>query len=345
MRTQPNHFIGLALALAFVTTGCPSSDDGTDEVGETGTTTDTTDGGTDTATTDATDTTTTDTTDATDTTETGDGDACPTHTPGDGAPDGDPCLAHSECASKLCVLFQDAPPVEGVCEAAPTMCETRFTGRLLDFSSTEAVANVDIKVAAALQAALMPTTATALAMGTSDVNGQIDFVSDAQVSAPLGLVGLVSGGGNYLTATGLAAPADGNFYGPGNSIHDIWAVPSDLLVLYSGVLAADLEFANQLPLGEMGGVVGRVRDAATGEPVAGAKIVSADDTSSAVIRYLNEDGVSFNPDATTVAGVFVLVKPGLGEDFGIEVDGVPVAGESGTAGSANGAIFTLIFNI
>jgi hypothetical protein len=217
---------------------------------------------------------------------------------------------------------------------------------LLDFATGAPVPDIDIKVSAALQAALMPATAPALAMGTSGADGTIDFTSDAQVSAPLGLVGLTSGDGYFLTATGLAAPVEMNFYGPGNNIHDIWAVPTDTLTDFSTWLEPDAEFTNYLPLGEAGGVVGLVRNASTGMPIAGAEIVSTDpDTTGAVIRYLNEAGDGFVDTVTTSNGVFVLVNPGLGEVFGLEIDGVPVAGETGTAGSANGAIFTLIFNV
>jgi len=345
MRTQPIHSIGFALALALVTTGCPSSDDGTDEVGETSDTSSDTSSDT-TATDTTTDTADTTATDTADTTDTG-GLECPTHDPNaSGAADGEACSAHADCISNLCVLTQDVPPLEGTCTAVPDMCETHFSGRILNFETRAIEASVDIKVAAALQAALMPATATALASGTSDANGQIDFVSDAQISAPLGLVGLTSAGGFFLTATGLASPAMGNFYGPGNAIHDIWAVPESLLTSYSDLLMADPEFANALPLGTAGGVVGLVRDAATGDPIADAVIVSTDpDTTGAVIRYLNETGDGFVDTSTSSNGVFVLVKPGLGEVFGVEVGGVPVDGETGTAGSANGAIFTLIFNL
>lgn len=350
MRTQSLHSLGFVLSLAFVTTGCPSGgDDGNEEVGTTETTTaTTTETGTTTATdtTDATDTGTGDTMDTSDTT-TG-GPVCDaTHAPGDGLADGDPCLSSSECASHLCVLYQDAPPVEGTCEAAPVdTCATRFTGRLLDFSTGEVVEGIDLKVAAALQAALMPGTATALAMGSSGADGTFDFTSDAQISAPLGLVGLSSADGYFLTATGLASPAEGNFYGPANAIHDVWAVPAATLTDYSALLEPDPEFANALPLGEAGGVVGMVRDAATGLPIADATVESTDgDTSGAVIRYLNETGDGFVDTSTSSNGIFVLVKPGLGEVFGVSVGGVPVDGETGTAGSANGAIFTLIFNV
>ena len=56
-------------------------------------------------------------------------------------------------------------------------------------------------------------------------------------------------------------------------------------------------------------------------------------------------GGGFVADMTSAQGVFVIVDPGLGEDFGVEIGGMPVPGVQGTAGSANGAIFTLIMNV
>src|SRR5690606_20548741 len=126
-------------------------------------------------------------------------------------------------------------------------------------------------------------------------------------------------------------------YGPANTIRDIWVVPETALTDWSGYLEADSEFENALPLGEAGGVVGLVRDAETGDPIAGAVVVPTNgDTSDAVIRYLNDAGDGFVTEATSGLGVFVIVKPGLGETFGVEVDGAAVPGIEGTAGSANG---------
>jgi hypothetical protein len=127
----------------------------------------------------------------------------------------------------------------------------------------------------------------------------------------------------------------------GNSIHDIWAVPETDLQNWSDELAMDAAIppAN-LPLGEAGGVVGLVRDAA-GLPVAAAEVVSTDAGSGAFIRYLQDDG-SFTTDRTSDLGIFVIIEPALAEEFEVMVDGMVVGG--GTAGSANGAIFTLIVN-
>jgi hypothetical protein len=280
---------------------------------------------------------------------TGDGDGdpvCTTHDPGDGAANGESCATNGECASKLCEVFQDVPAGDGTCEPAPDGCRTRIMGRVLDFTTRDTVADADLRVAQAIQASVNPGGAPALASGTSNAQGIIDTTSDGQITSPLGIVGLTVADGFYLTATGLASPAEGTNYGPANAIHDIWVVPNAAVTAWSGYLENDPDFVNELPLGDAGGVVGLVRSASTGAPIAGAVVVANNpDTSDAAIRFLNAAGDGFNAEETSSQGVFVIVNPGLGETFGVEIDGVKVAGISGTAGSANGAVFTLIMNI
>jgi hypothetical protein len=280
---------------------------------------------------------------------TGDGDGdlvCETHDPGEGADNGAACVTNGDCASKLCEVFQDVPPAEGTCEPAPDGCATRIMGRVLDFTTRDTVAGAELRVAQAIQASVDPVNAAAVAEGTSDAEGIIDTTSDGQITSPLGIVGLTAATDYYLTATGLASPAAGSNYGPANAIRDIWVVPTASVTAWSGFLENDAEFENFLPLGESGGVVGLVRDAATGEPIEGAVVVPNNpDTSDALVRFLNEAGDGFTTDATSSQGVFIIADPGLGETFGVEIDGTKVDGISGTAGSANGAIFTLIMNI
>lgn len=218
-------------------------------------------------------------------------------------------------------------------------------GTMLDFTTRTALPDIDMKVAAAIMAAVDPVGAASQADATSDANGIIDTLSIAPLNAALGIVGLSSGTGYYLTATGLASPASGTAYGPANAIHDIWAVPEADLTAWSEALMADPELMDFLPLGDAGGVVGLVRDAATGDLIEGAVVVSVTpDTTSAKIRYLNAAGDGFATDMTSTQGMFVIVDPGLGEDFDVTIGGVS-QGLSGTAGSANGAIFTLIMNV
>ena len=70
-------------------------------------------------------------------------------------------------------------------------------------------------------------------------------------------------------------------------------------------------------------------------------MASTDGGSGALIRYLNDDG-TFNTTETSDLGIFVIVDPGLGEDFEATVNGMAMG--TGTAGSAAGVVFTLIFN-
>jgi len=262
---------------------------------------------------------------------------------GGAAAEGESCTANSDCMSGVCTLFTDVPVNEdAVCDPTPADCGTRVTGTIFDFTTGEPVAGADVVVAAALMAATNPTGATPIVTATSGADGRIDATSDGPVMEAIGIVGLVSAGSYFLTATGLASPADGaTAYEVGTGIHDIWAVPEEDLSTWSDALSMDAMIpAESLPLGEFGGVVGLVRDA-EGLPIAGAAVSSTNAGSGAFVRYLNDDG-TFNDMETSDLGVFVIIDPSLAEEFEVDVGGMVVGG--GTAGSTNGAIFTLIVN-
>lgn len=345
MKIDKTWMIGLGVGLLLPLAGCPGDDDGT-TAGNDGTTTNGPQTGT-TADPDATaDTTaspepTAGTTDAaTDETTAGPA-ACPGANE-DGAADGAACTANGDCASGVCTLYTDVPVNDdAVCEASAADCSTRVTGTVFDFTTREAVPGATVVVAAALQAASNPTGAMPIVEATADGDGRIDATSDGPISAVLGIVALSSATDYYLTATGVAAPDDAGLYNVGNSIHDIWVVPEEALQVWSDELDMDAEIpAENLPLGENGGVVGLVRDA-SGNPVAGAEVASVNPESPAFVRYLQDDG-TFGIDRTSETGVFVILAPDLAEQFQVTIDGQAVGG--GTAGSAPGAIFTLIVN-
>lgn len=347
MKIEKTWMIGLALGLTLPLAGCPGDDTSATTVSDDSTgpgVTDTT-AGTDPTTADTTAAdTVNDTEAATDTADTT-GEP-PMECLGTGvgaAAEGDDCTANADCASGVCTIFTDVPlNDDAVCAATPANCGTRFTGTIFDFTTGEPLSGANVVVAAALQAATNPTGAMALVEATSGADGRIDETSPDALMAPIGIVGLTSSGGYYLTATGLAAPVDGgSTYNVGSNIHDIWAVPESDLQDWSDELSMDPEILPEnLPLGDQGGVVGFVRDAA-GLPIAGAEVASVDDGSGAFIRYLNDDG-TFGVDRTSDLGIFVIIEPSLAEEFEVSVDGAVVGG--GTAGSANGAIFTLIVN-
>jgi hypothetical protein len=263
---------------------------------------------------------------------------------GGSTPVGDACTANADCMSLVCELFTDVEDNKDArCAETPAGGNTRITGTIWDFVTGEPVGGAGIVVASALNAATNPTMVTAIVEATAGGDGRIDATSAMPISAQLGIVGLVSADGYYLTATGLAAPNEDGSYDPGNGIHDIWAVPTGDLTNWSEALAMDAEIdAGSLPLGDAGGVIGLVRDINTGTPVEGATVVSQNDASTAIVRYLADDG-TFNADGTGPSGIFVILEPMLAETFEAQMGGSAISG-AGTAGSTNNAAFTLILN-
>lgn len=261
--------------------------------------------------------------------------------------EGDACGGNDECASGVCTIFTDVPLNEdAVCAAMPSTtemgCNTRVTGTIFDFATLAPVEGASLKVAAALNAITNPAGADAIASATSDAMGRLDVTTEVPISAAIAIIALVEGPGGYLTATGLASPADGSSYAVGTGIHDLWLVPTASLDAWSTALTADVDVEPELlPLGEAGGIVGLVRDAA-GLPIAGATVEPADAGSGVVIRYIAADNTIVT-DATTETGIFVVLGAAqTGEDFNAVIDGNVAA--SGTAGTANGAVFTVILN-
>ncbi len=254
---------------------------------------------------------------------------------GETAADGEACAANGDCMSIACLKFRDLE--DGECVAAPAGGATRFAGTLLDFVSGAPVPSIELRVIGAFAALSDPVNAPAVVTGNADADGKVDIVSPAVVEEGIGVIGIITGGDYYTSATGLASPVDG-VYGPMNGNRDIWGMPAAKLTEWNGYLMSDPDIAASLPLGEKGGVVGFVRDGA-GAPKAGAKVISATkgDASTAKVRYLAADGMSFTSDMTSSTGIFILVGPSLAEKFKVEGGTV-----EGTAGSAPKAVFVMI---
>ncbi len=318
----------LSLTMALTLLGCPSSDDATeDTTGAEGSS-------------DGTPTTGPATTGAEST-----GDEGPSGPEPGPLADGESCPDNLECMSLFCELYTDVLDDKmGVCAPAPTGGNTRMTATVWDFTTRMPVPGAEVIVASAVPASADPTTVMAIMSGTADDQGRVDTTSDIPILAQIGILALVSAPGAYLTGTGLAAPNDDGRYLPGVDNHDIWSVQEADLLAWTLALEGDPEIAaGLLPLGDAGGVVGLVRDAATGEPVAGVTVVSESGGSDAIVRYLMEDD-TFGAEATSTTGIYVILDPELAEEFRPMMDGVAVGG-SGTAGSAGGAAFTLIMNV
>ena len=239
------------------------------------------------------------------------------------------CSANAECASLICRLYTDAPPdLEAVCVAPPPSCGVRITGTTLDIVTRQPVAGIQGQVATFLGVA-MPIVAT-----VSDDQGRVDAVTPGPIDA--GLVILQEGRGFTLTGSPLNASA------MANEIHDVWVVSNDAAAAWSAMLSTDPEIpVDALPLGAAGGMVGLVRDAA-GQPVVGATIASTDEGSGTIIRYLAADG-AFDATATGELGLFVILAPGLAEQFEVTLGGEVVG--AGTGGSAAGVIWAFVLTV
>jgi hypothetical protein len=264
---------------------------------------------------------------------------------------GDACTSNDDCMSGVCLQFQDVPQdPDAVCGEEPADCATHITATLFDFSAivdTGAPAplgGTEVRVLKALEAITSPVTATAIASATPGGDGRIDVVTDGPISAAIAIIAVAGGGGDYsLTATAVAGEVEMGRYEVGTGIHEFWAVQTATLETWSTALRSDPDAADALGdgLGVSGGVIGFVRDA-EGVPVEGATVTSDSDSSGAVIRYPQDDG-TMGTDTTGPTGTFVILGPTpTGEDFTATASGMS---GSGTAGTADDVVFTLIMDL
>ncbi len=252
------------------------------------------------------------------------------------------CREHEDCPSGYCESFSSAPPdPDATCEPAQPEGTIRLTGTVRDFVTRAPVA-ASMRIAGALDAAANPQTTPGIAMLDADAAGRFELVTDQADGQAIGLVALSQAAGYELTVTGLveADIANGS-YPPGATNHDVWVVPTTFVDELNTKLLADPEVAPFLPLGEVGGVVGRVREPDCGDGVAGVEIVSrAGAQSTAVIRYLADDG-TFTDTATGPSGLFIIVAPALAEKFDAMQGGAIVGEREATVGSAPGGVFAV----
>ncbi len=338
MRTDPPRLLITPLAALLLACALSSAESG-DEAST----------GTDTAPSDAAGTTTQGETSASegDTESDTEGEATDTEatdTEGSAAADGSPCVVDLDCLSQLCLKYRDHDP-QATCAAAPEEGRFRLAGTLLDISTGEPLAGPELRVLDGLTALQNPGGAPILLSAIADGEGRVDAVSDEPIAPGIGLVGLVVGEGLTPTSNALAVPLAHGPYGRTNTFHDLWVAPTPVLESWSALLQEDPEAAPHLPLGPAGGVVGVVREGATGTPLPGVTVAPLEPPSGAVIRYLNATRDGFNGDESAAHGLFVILGPGVGERFVPLQDGVPVDSAQGQARDAPGSISTLVLEL
>ena len=244
------------------------------------------------------------------------------------AAEGDACTRNTDCESGVCSLYADAPiNGDAVCMATPDDCATLFTGTVKDFVTGMPVPGVAVNLTTAGAAVTDAFNAPLVMQMTSDGSGRYQGTTPGPlVNAPLAVLALAWSDTHALTASGLAQPmagGSGSEYEVGAGLHEVWLVPMDRLASWSDALAADEGIDPAwLPLGEKGAVVGRVRDGATGAPIAGAEVVSIDG-GSPVVRYVADDG-TLTGAATGASGEFLLFGTAPVETFAAMKNGVEV---------------------
>jgi len=250
------------------------------------------------------------------------------------------CYNNAGCGTCNCRTFRDNPPdASSTCADDPGDGMLTVTATLLEFATNTAIPSTEVAIYNAFEVGTLgPDNATPIGMVTADGDGRIE--TRVEPNDQIGIVATVRAEGFVDTATGLAKPP----WEASNAIHDLFAVPEADAAAWSAELANEAGLEGFLPLGENGGVVGVARNRYTGQPMAGIRIVSLEDDSPALLRYLNPDG-TFNADATTETGIYVLLNPLLAEEFEAELDGTVVSTRPNRAGSGAPAVFTMNLTI
>lgn len=257
-------------------------------------------------------------------------------------PVGGACSANAECVSAVCTIFTDVPlGLAGVCDVPASDCSMRITATTRDIVSRQPKAAIEVRIATMSGLATDPMSATPVVSLLSDPSGRIDVVTPGPPDALVGLVALAEGFDFELTATTIAVPLeeDPSSYGVANDVHDVWVVPSEAVAAWSEELSLDGSIpVDALPLVEVGGVVGLVRDAA-GAPIAGATVTPTPQGSGMVVRYLGEDG-SFDADATGELGLFLILAPASDHELEVLLDGTLIG--RGRVLSAHGVVVAFV---
>ncbi|MCP4679548.1 MAG: hypothetical protein GY854_29470 [Deltaproteobacteria bacterium] len=229
------------------------------------------------------------------------------------------CRTGEDCASGYCESYWTAPPdPNAFCDTALEQGEIRILGNTRDFETMEIMPHLEIDIIGGPAALQDPVDALALESVTSDENGLFALnVGQMVTKEPMAIGVRVNLDGYYLSLTGLCEPEiEGVMYPPGVRNHDIWAVPKSMVDDWTAIMMEDPLLKNFAPLGVMGGVFGRVRDADTGlPPKAPVELRSQYPDSQAIVRYLNEDGTGFIDGGTGPSGLYLILNAVLAEKF------------------------------
>lgn len=254
------------------------------------------------------------------------------------------CMQLEDCVSGFCAVYSHTPTdANGTCQPAPPPGDIHVLGNVRDFMTDELMPNVTIKLGGAIDISQNPTGYPVAETLTSDANGLVDAVLTGDAThLILGIIAVIEADGYYPTSTGLAKPSAGcGMYEAGIRNPDLKMMKiTDMNRLSDLLLAGYPALADSLPLGEKGGVVGLIRDVNSGEAVSGVEIRSANSASVAQIYYLNGSRDAFTADLSSSSGVFVILNPGMAEEFSAYQNDTIVSRRPATIGETSGILLT-----
>lgn len=264
---------------------------------------------------------------------------------------GESCMTPEDCQSGLCLTFSHAPAdVDATCESAPPVGDVHLAATVKDFMTGEPLAGVSLAVAGAIDVVANPQGFTPTDILASDSQGRIETIlTGATVKKGLGLVVVASLAPDYYpTTTGLVEPELGcGLYPSGIRNSDIKLMKNaDLEELSSKLLADFPAEAENLPLGEKGGIVGTVRHVNSGAGVAGCELRSnLGAKSTAKMLFLDEDEEHFVQGVSSSNGIFIILNAALAERFDAYIGTKLVSRRSATCGETLSVLFTTTIQV
>lgn len=270
---------------------------------------------------------------------------CTPQIPHGEAPLGAPCMEIYDCASGYCAISSHTPSsTDAICEAAPPFGDVHMLANVRDFMTDELMPHSIIKIGGALDIVQNPTGFPVTDTLTANEIGIVDAVLTGDtVTLPLGIIAVIEAEGYYPTSTGLIRPEAGcGVYPAGIRNPDLKMMKrSDLTQLDDLLLSSDASLSPFLPLGDKGGVVGLIRDVHNGQFAEGIVIRSRQSDSKAKIFYMNENTDGFNTKQSGTSGIFVILQPGLAEEFNAyNTAGHQVSRAPATIGETVGILLT-----
>ncbi len=243
-------------------------------------------------------------------------------------PNGERCHFNKDCSSGFCESWYTAPvSPDSVCAEGPPEGTIRIIGISRDFETREPISGAEIGLVGATFAAMLGLNSTMLAETTSGSDGRFEFLLDkSKINDVIGLVVIAQLDGYYATSTGVVEPESGAKYPDGGDEHDALLISNSTLEKWSTLIAADPGLAPFGPLGDKGGVIGRVLTESEGTFIEGATFESNEENSTAIVLYPSEDSSAFQ-EKTSSTGLFITLDPGLAEVFGAHKDGALITRE------------------